>query len=294
MRRVVVDGRVLDMSTFGDKHPGGARALLNLAGRDATEEFIEIHAPVADFVPVLEHFVVGRLAGGADCAPRHHRRPVNNHVPWKNFRATQVDSPFPASRFHGSGLEAFRFEWGIRDRLLAREADGRGVPLPRWGTRQKAKIAPLDDQDRDWLEVGSEDQYVAEMRYREILLSGKDSKPLVFVANDDETCVAGQQEVLDMMLEWLPRHHPDRFVYDASTGIVHTTTPGYMRDFAVDDFAAEPLRLCAMLVQEDLYLLQEDDVNTLTPPAVLTEYHAEDHPSVRHLIGSPLKSKPYA
>ena len=100
------------MSTFGDKHPGGARALLNLAGRDATEEFIEIHAPVADFVPVLEQFVVGRLA---DCAPRHHRRPVNNHVPWKNFRATQLDSPFPASRFHGSGLEAFM---GIADHQL--------------------------------------------------------------------------------------------------------------------------------------------------------------------------------
>ena len=60
----------------------------------------------------------------------------------------------------------------------------------------------------------------------------------------------------------------------------------------VDEFAAEPLRLCGMLVQEDLYLLQEDDVNTPTPPAVLTEYHAEDHPSVRHLIGSSLNSKP--
>ena len=204
-----------------------------------------------------------------------------------------------------SGLEAFRFEWGILDRLLAREADGGdsggggggggggapGVPLPRWGTRQKAKIAPLDDQDRDWLEVGGTEQYVAEMQYREILLKGEESKPLVFVANgDDATCIAGQQEVLDMMLEWLPRRHPDRFNYDPSVGIVRTTTPGYVREFLVADYAAEPLRLCGMLVQEDLYLLQESDAADAdaadaAPPALLTtEHHSEDHPTGRQHV----------
>ena len=102
-RRVVVDGRVLDVSTFGDAHPGGARALQNLAGTDATEVFLEIHAPVADFIPMVKEFIVGRLAeSGSTGTPRHHPRPTNNLVPWEEFRATQLDSPFPASRFHSS------------------------------------------------------------------------------------------------------------------------------------------------------------------------------------------------
>ena len=211
---VVVDGRVLDVSGFGETHPGGERALVNLAGTDATDVFEEIHAPTPDFLAWMESFAIGTLKGGSP--PRFESRPRHGDRPWEDYSAQQLDSPFPARRFHGSGLEAFRFEWGILDRLLARdpeeeagapgEPDARepGEPLKRWGTRQKAKIAPLDDQDRDWLEVGEPRQYVAEMQYRETLLTGEESRALVFVSNPDEQCRAGQAEVLEQMLECVP------------------------------------------------------------------------------------------
>ncbi|KAF8893915.1 fumarate reductase [Infundibulicybe gibba] len=42
---VVVDGQVLDVTNFLPDHPGGAKAILLYAGRDATEEFNMLHDP---------------------------------------------------------------------------------------------------------------------------------------------------------------------------------------------------------------------------------------------------------
>jgi flavocytochrome c len=42
---VVVDGQVLDVTSFLPDHPGGAKAILLYAGRDATEEFNMLHDP---------------------------------------------------------------------------------------------------------------------------------------------------------------------------------------------------------------------------------------------------------
>ena len=36
---VVVDGQVLDVTSFLSEHPGGELAILTFAGKDATEEF---------------------------------------------------------------------------------------------------------------------------------------------------------------------------------------------------------------------------------------------------------------
>lgn len=44
---VVIDGEVLDVSNFLEEHPGGAKAILLYAGREATEEFNMIHPPNA-------------------------------------------------------------------------------------------------------------------------------------------------------------------------------------------------------------------------------------------------------
>ena len=276
---VVVDGRVLDLSAFAEDHPGGSRALLNLAGTDATAIFEEIHAPNADFVPWMSTLVIGSLSG----APQPRLQPRADEgsgslVPWAEFRTCQLDSPFPAARFYNSGLEAFRFEWGILERLLAVDpVDGTMTPpLKRWATRQKAKIAPLDNQDRDWLEIGSVEQYAAEMRYRKVLVEGPESMPMVYVSNPNLACLAAEQEVLDLMLEWLPRRHPDRFAVDPDGVTICTLTPGYEHSFTVADFTKSPLRLCGMLVQEDLYLLEEGAVEE--QPPLTTEDHAEDHP----------------
>ena len=42
---VIVNGQVLDVTTFLPDHPGGKKAILLFAGRDATEEFNMLHKP---------------------------------------------------------------------------------------------------------------------------------------------------------------------------------------------------------------------------------------------------------
>ncbi len=40
---VVVEGEVLDVTKFLPDHPGGEKAIILYAGRDATEEFLMLH-----------------------------------------------------------------------------------------------------------------------------------------------------------------------------------------------------------------------------------------------------------
>lgn len=42
---VIIDNQVLDVTSFLPDHPGGAKAILLYAGRDATEEFNMLHDP---------------------------------------------------------------------------------------------------------------------------------------------------------------------------------------------------------------------------------------------------------
>jgi len=42
---VIVDGQVLNVTDFLSEHPGGEKAILLYAGRDATEEFNMLHDP---------------------------------------------------------------------------------------------------------------------------------------------------------------------------------------------------------------------------------------------------------
>ena len=42
---VIIDGKVLDVTAFLPDHPGGEKAILLYAGRDATEEFNMLHDP---------------------------------------------------------------------------------------------------------------------------------------------------------------------------------------------------------------------------------------------------------
>ena len=42
---VIVDGQVLDVTSFLPDRPGGEKAILLYAGRDATEEFNMLHDP---------------------------------------------------------------------------------------------------------------------------------------------------------------------------------------------------------------------------------------------------------
>lgn len=56
---------MLDVSSFLKDHPGGKKAILLFAGKDATEEFNMLHKPdvIAKYAPET---VIGTLKGGAE------------------------------------------------------------------------------------------------------------------------------------------------------------------------------------------------------------------------------------
>ncbi|OZJ05644.1 hypothetical protein BZG36_01474 [Bifiguratus adelaidae] len=58
---VIVNGKVLNVTDFLDEHPGGKKAIMIYAGRDATEEFNMLHKP--DVVEKMHYFVILRVAG---------------------------------------------------------------------------------------------------------------------------------------------------------------------------------------------------------------------------------------
>merc|ERR1740139_1695710 len=66
---VVLDGKVLDVTSFLSEHPGGELAILTFAGKDATEEFNMIHPPdvVGKYAPDA---IIGEIGvPGAAAAP---------------------------------------------------------------------------------------------------------------------------------------------------------------------------------------------------------------------------------
>merc|ERR1712100_564655 len=60
---VILDGKVLDVTSFLSEHPGGELAILTFAGKDATEEFNMIHPPdvIGKYAPDA---VIGQIGGG--------------------------------------------------------------------------------------------------------------------------------------------------------------------------------------------------------------------------------------
>merc|ERR1719453_2656913 len=66
---VILDGKVLNVTSFLSQHPGGELAILTFAGKDATEEFNMIHPPdvVGKYAP---DSIIGQIgAGGPAAAP---------------------------------------------------------------------------------------------------------------------------------------------------------------------------------------------------------------------------------
>merc|ERR1712127_1004467 len=63
---VVVNGEVLDVTSFLSEHPGGELAILTFAGKDATEEFNMIHPPdvIGKYAPDAVLGAVGSGGGG--------------------------------------------------------------------------------------------------------------------------------------------------------------------------------------------------------------------------------------
>jgi cytochrome b involved in lipid metabolism len=70
---VVVHGKVLNVTSFLDDHPGGKLAILTFAGKDATAEFDMIHPPdvIGKYAPdaVIGDLVAGGDVGAASAGP---------------------------------------------------------------------------------------------------------------------------------------------------------------------------------------------------------------------------------
>ncbi|KAI0562487.1 Cytochrome B5 [Gracilaria domingensis] len=73
---LIVGGKVLDITSWLNEHPGGDDVLLDLAGRDATREFEDVgHS--SDARSQLDHLVIGTLRPATDEELRISRSTVN-------------------------------------------------------------------------------------------------------------------------------------------------------------------------------------------------------------------------
>jgi len=97
---VVVNGEVLDVTSFLSDHPGGELAILTFGGKDATEEFNMIHPPdvIPKYAPNVVIGVVGEVpAAGAPAAggaPKPAARKdkgdlLANHQAWGHLDGTE-------------------------------------------------------------------------------------------------------------------------------------------------------------------------------------------------------------
>lgn len=56
---IIIDGKVLDVSSFLHKHPGGVKNLKNYFGKDASDIFNQVHKKHTHFY--MKRFVIGKL-----------------------------------------------------------------------------------------------------------------------------------------------------------------------------------------------------------------------------------------
>ena len=130
----------------------------------------------------------------------------------------------------------------------------RTAHLPAEALRAHAARAGRQDLGSDWLHVSSPAVYAYQMSIRKRLL---EECPELVLISDPQTLPA-QAELLRLMLDWLCRRYPARFAVDWGAGVAQTLTEGYRHTFRLADFAGCPVRLCAMLVQEELALMREE------------------------------------
>mmetsp|Transcript_15884 Transcript_15884/g.28284 ORF Transcript_15884/g.28284 Transcript_15884/m.28284 type:complete len:132 (-) Transcript_15884:1600-1995(-) len=65
---LIIRGKVYDVSTYLDDHPGGVEIVTDLSGEDATDDYDDVgHSEDAD--EILEKYLVGTLEGQEDKAP---------------------------------------------------------------------------------------------------------------------------------------------------------------------------------------------------------------------------------
>jgi predicted heme/steroid binding protein len=73
---IVIDNKVFDVSNFLKEHPGGSKVVLKLAGKDATKEFKQLHAPdvLTKYAPQL---CIGEIAVKSESKQKDSQVPKN-------------------------------------------------------------------------------------------------------------------------------------------------------------------------------------------------------------------------
>ncbi len=105
-------------------------------------------------------------------------------------------------------------------------------------------LQPLNPDE--WIEV--DDRLAEYLAEKDALISNSRDDVLMTEADTE----AAQQEVLDLLLSYLPRHYPDHYLYeDGSIKVLPLGT-----SYTISDFADCPLELASRLVQEDLILMR--------------------------------------
>lgn len=90
---VIVHGKVYDVTTFLDEHPGGSAIILKYAGRDATKAFDPIHPSdtLTKYLP--QEFHLGEVDPKSKPQARLKKKEAkSNHSPASEFASSSIDS----------------------------------------------------------------------------------------------------------------------------------------------------------------------------------------------------------
>jgi len=117
----------------------------------------------------------------------------------------------------------------------------------------------------EWLEIEPPDVFVEQMNFRRELLTGPQKDRFYVSLGDDQPDVrAAEKEALEMLLDHLEEYHKESFSvtrhFDSSSVRVHSTG----ETFQTKDYADFPLKLCALIVQEDFILLSPPEAGNQT------------------------------
>lgn len=83
---IIIDGNVFDISKFAPLHPGGKKILLNLAGKDASNQFKQFHTPLV--LNKYEKLKIGKIE---DAQPKNYKQ----FIPYGEMAYTQgLYSPY--------------------------------------------------------------------------------------------------------------------------------------------------------------------------------------------------------
>mmetsp|Transcript_9173 Transcript_9173/g.12355 ORF Transcript_9173/g.12355 Transcript_9173/m.12355 type:complete len:505 (+) Transcript_9173:37-1551(+) len=109
---VIVDGKVFDVSSFIQSHPGGRRVLLQFAGKDATTQFQEFHP--SSVLKDYSHLCIGSIGSQIEetaLSVELSEQFGNDEVPFAEPHWYRVGSVSPYYKPHHAKFRAKMREW---------------------------------------------------------------------------------------------------------------------------------------------------------------------------------------